>query len=88
MMTGPKPTAIALLVLLASGLESQGRQTADNTTPVNTPVTAQQPRHEASFEGLGDLPGGDFESLGLRVSGDGAVVVGNSATASGKQAFP
>jgi uncharacterized membrane protein len=36
---------------------------------------------------LGDLPGGDFESRALAVSGDGTVVVGESATALGMQAF-
>ena len=33
---------------------------------------------QAAFQGLGDLPGGDFESSALDVSGDGSVVVGYS----------
>lgn len=41
----------------------------------------------ASFQGLGDLPGGIFESRAYDVSSDGAVVVGNSQSASGQKAF-
>ena len=37
--------------------------------------------------GLGDLPGGAFTSLALRVSADGAVAVGRSESASGVEAF-
>lgn len=33
---------------------------------------------QASFQGLGDLPGGDFSSIALDVSADGRVVVGVS----------
>lgn len=39
------------------------------------------------FQGLGDLPGGAFLSLGLGVSADGSVAVGYSAGASGDEAF-
>ncbi len=41
----------------------------------------------ASFQGLGDLPGGSFQSSALDVSADGSVVVGESKSASGNQAF-
>lgn len=54
---------------------------AQNTHPAPAPARA------ASFQGLGDFPGGTFESQGLRVSADGSVVVGNGTTDSGKQAF-
>jgi probable HAF family extracellular repeat protein len=37
--------------------------------------------------GLGDLPGGDFLSFAVRVSGDGSVIVGYGASASGTEAF-
>ena len=37
--------------------------------------------------GLGDLPGGDFESYAWDVSGDGLVVVGESESASGDRPF-
>ena len=40
-----------------------------------------------AFEGLGDLPGGVFNSFGLGVSADGQVVVGASTTATGDEAF-
>ncbi len=41
----------------------------------------------ASFTGLGDLPGGVFESFADGVSGDGSVVVGSGNSASGAEAF-
>jgi probable HAF family extracellular repeat protein len=34
----------------------------------------------ASFQGIGDLPGGRFYSIGLAISPDGSVVVGHSAS--------
>ncbi|MGE0536392.1 MAG: PEP-CTERM sorting domain-containing protein [Pirellulales bacterium] len=40
-----------------------------------------------SFQGLGDLPGGTFLSLANAVSADGNVVVGQSRSASGLEAF-
>lgn len=55
---------------------------------MDRPLVATQPAvRTAAFQGLGDLPGGSFESLGLRVSADGSVIVGNGTTAAGKQAF-
>jgi len=42
---------------------------------------------EPSFTGLGDLPGGSYESNAWGVSGDGSVVVGHSVTTSGNEAF-
>ena len=42
---------------------------------------------KASIEGLGDFPGGKFESTAQGISGDGSVVVGSGTTASGKHAF-
>jgi len=41
----------------------------------------------ASFQGLGDLAGGDFESVADGVSADGSTVVGNSKSTSGTEAF-
>lgn len=41
----------------------------------------------ASFQGLGDLPGGDFSSQARGVSDDGTVVVGIGTTTAGQQAF-
>lgn len=50
---------------------------------VTTPIFAQ----EATFSGLGDLPGGNFSSNGWGVSGDGSVVVGQSVSENGAEAF-
>jgi probable HAF family extracellular repeat protein len=41
----------------------------------------------ASFQGLGDLPGGTFGSWAYSVSVDGKVVVGNSRSTNGTEAF-
>jgi probable HAF family extracellular repeat protein len=40
-----------------------------------------------SFQGLGDLPGGGFSSFPIGISDGGSVVVGNSKSASGVEAF-
>ncbi|WP_287722282.1 hypothetical protein [Microcystis sp. M055S1] len=45
------------------------------------------PAQAASFQGLGDLPGGSFSSDATGVSADGSVVVGQSTSASGNEAF-
>jgi len=45
------------------------------------------PAGAASFQGLGDLPGGSVNSSAYGVSADGSVVVGQSLTASGWEAF-
>jgi probable HAF family extracellular repeat protein len=41
----------------------------------------------ASFTGLGDVPGGDFDSHAYSVSADGSVVVGKGKTVNGDAAF-
>ncbi|MCB9852293.1 MAG: PEP-CTERM sorting domain-containing protein [Phycisphaerales bacterium] len=41
----------------------------------------------ASLRGLGDLPGGNFESYAIDISADGTVVVGTGTTANGRRAF-
>jgi probable HAF family extracellular repeat protein len=43
--------------------------------------------HAASFQGLGELPGGSIASYAYAVSADGNVVVGSSSSTSGYQAF-
>jgi probable HAF family extracellular repeat protein len=49
--------------------------------------SAASPAVAASLTALGDLPGGDFMSHALGVSGDGSTVVGYSDSASGHEAF-
>ncbi len=46
-------------------------------------VCAQTP----NFQGLGDLPGGGWNSTAYGMSPDGSVVVGDSLSSSGKEAF-
>ncbi len=41
----------------------------------------------ASFQGLGDLPGGSVWSIAYDISADGSTVVGDSYSASGREAF-
>jgi probable HAF family extracellular repeat protein len=45
--------------------------------------------HAASFtfQGMGDLPGGNYSSSALAVSADGSVVVGSGRSAGGNEAF-
>ena len=50
-----------------------------------SPVPAPAPA--ARFQGLGDLPGGEFQSLAAGVSADGSVVVGTSRSDLGDEAF-
>ena len=45
------------------------------------------PAQAASFQGLGDLPGGVFSSSAGGVSADGSVVVGSGTSANGYEAF-
>jgi probable HAF family extracellular repeat protein len=45
------------------------------------------PAQAASFQGLGDLPGVVSLALATGVSADGSVVVGNSQSANGLEAF-
>jgi len=40
-----------------------------------------------TFQGLGDLPGGNVESIAHAISGDGTVVVGSSYDSAGSRAF-
>jgi probable HAF family extracellular repeat protein len=42
---------------------------------------------QATFMGLGDLPGGEIASTPAAVSADGSVVVGDSYSTSGQEAF-
>ena len=49
--------------------------------------SAETARAQAMFSGLGDLPGGAFDSAANAVSADGRVVVGSSFSASGPEAF-
>ena len=50
-------------------------------------VRRAAPASAASFYGLGDLAGDDFYSFGYGMSGDGAVVVGESHSGNGTEAF-
>ena len=56
---------------------------------MNCSTTADIPLNgvNAFFQGLGDLPGGDFKSAAYAISADGSVVAGQSSSASGSEAF-
>ena len=72
-------TPLTLVLILTALLAASSA--AQDTSP------SQSPARTASFQGLGDFPGGTFESMALRLSADGSVIVGNGTTATGKQAF-
>jgi probable HAF family extracellular repeat protein len=77
-----------LLWLLPALLPAQERIASPGSEPAGLPSGSQaKTAPNASFQGLGDFPGGAFESAALRVSADGSVVVGNGTTALGQQAF-
>jgi probable HAF family extracellular repeat protein len=48
---------------------------------------APEPPCTPNFQGVGDLDGGIFKSLATGVSADGSVVIGQSSSASGTEAF-
>ena len=50
-------------------------------------ATSNSFSQHASFQGLGDFPGGEFNSSTKAVSADGSVIIGYGTTASGEQAF-
>jgi probable HAF family extracellular repeat protein len=50
-------------------------------------ATAEVAQAQVTFSGLGDLPGGSFESAANAVSADGRVIVGSSISAFGLEAF-
>lgn len=52
-----------------------------------TPIPATLAQPGPSFQGLGDLPGGVFDSMGLGISANGLVAVGRGSSASGNEAF-
>jgi probable HAF family extracellular repeat protein len=49
--------------------------------------SAETAAAQAMFSGLGDLPGGAFDSVANAVSADGLVIVGEGSSASGSEAF-
>jgi probable HAF family extracellular repeat protein len=83
------PTAIIPPVYLTQGPHAiHGRiiDKDDSFTNYTTTVTVGPPTTPGGFKGLGFLPGGNFSRAG-RVSADGSVVVGQSNSISGYQAF-
>jgi uncharacterized membrane protein len=50
-------------------------------------VLASSSAQSVSFQGLGDLPAGDFLSVASAVSGDGSTVVGSSDSQLTLEAF-
>ncbi len=59
--------------------------TASRSRPVLQPLEDRMA--PASFQGLGDLTGGDYFSQGRAVSANGSVVIGGSTSSSGHEAF-
>ena len=67
-----RPSSTALFITLAAAL-----------SPCSSSALAQL----ASFQPLGDLPGGQFRSSASGISADGTTVVGQSVSGSGPEAF-
>lgn len=66
------------------GVVIVGASTSANSAPGKTEAFVHR---IGIMLGLGDLPGGIFESDALGVSGDGDTIVGFSSSANGKEAF-
>jgi probable HAF family extracellular repeat protein len=56
-------------------------------TSILCAATSRAAAASFTFQGLGDLPGGGFESASTAVSADGSTVVGRSISGSGYEAF-
>jgi probable HAF family extracellular repeat protein len=82
------PTASATGTITVSVAAGAFRDLAGNAN--TSPASGTQAFDTASpspFQGLGDLPGGAFNSAAYGVSADGSVVVGTGTTDAGEQAF-
>jgi probable HAF family extracellular repeat protein len=75
------------LVQDRAALSADGTTVAGSTVTQGLGIQAFRWIPPADFEGLGDLPGGNFGSGGFGVSADGSVVVGYGTTANGDGAF-
>lgn len=74
-----------LVLYRVSGWEPSGPANTESTSPAPAVGPVVSPTG-ASFLGLGDLPGGPFESRAYAVSADGDVVVGDGSSAEGLEA--
>lgn len=71
---------VVVTVLLLAPLRGHAQEIA-------TPVAAACVAAQTTFVPLGDLPGGITSSEAIAISDDGCVVVGESSSASGQEAF-
>ena len=81
-------------IFIPLGVENQARAVSDDGSVVvgvynqdRYGTQAFRWTYEGGAQYLGDLPGGDSQSYGLAVSGDGSIVVGQGLPDSGKEAF-
>ena len=63
------------------------RSGAGSAQPIGSALLASSAHAAPSFRGLGDLPGGVYESSATAISADGSTVVGQGNSASGYEAF-
>ncbi len=91
----PEPSSIALMLSAFLGLffVRSNRMQRQRTifglvlAPFLLGSVIPTTSYAATFQGLGDLPGGNFLSAGDFVSSDGAVVIGQSASSLGFEPF-
>ncbi len=69
------------------GLVAAGASFSSESALSMPPLQSFRWTAETGLVPLGDLPGGSFSSFTVSISGDGSVVVGDSDSASGREAF-
>jgi len=69
------------------GISRDGTIIVGSSTSTNGDSEAFYWTEQQGMQGLGDLPGGDFNSRAIGISNDGASVVGQATSEIGQQAF-
>lgn len=81
------PTGDFLRSGLAGDVSASGQIIVGAMANENNDSEAYVWTSETGAVGIGDLPGGEFDSAAVGVSADGRVVIGNSSSAMGREAF-
>lgn len=74
-----------VLSLFSVGIVGCVKSSTEDSEAVKAEQLAYQQSPKIPFCGLGDLPGGEYESHAFGVSADGRVVVGKSVSSNGKE---
>ena len=78
---------LSICVVFVSVSHATGQTEAESKSKLLSKIPSVKVTGKASFQGLGDLPGGRFSSYAFAVSADGLFVVGASSSTLGSEAF-